>query len=90
MHLSVYAYKRKRTKSDSVTSQKAQHPPINPKSNVTTQKRHQKTSITQRLRTELGLSWCNDSQLTDVVKPVNGIPTFPLTAKLCNQKDTHL
>ena len=34
------------------------------------------------------VSWRNDSHPTDVVKPVYGIPTFPLTTKLCNQKDT--
>ena len=55
-------------------------------SNVTTQKRHQKlpnTQIADRLRT---VSLSNDSDLTDVVKPVNGIPAFLLTA--INQKDT--
>ena len=42
----------------------------------------QKTSITQRLRTDLGRSvGGNDSHPTDVVKPVYWIPTFPLTAK---------
>ena len=36
------------------------------------------TTIADRLRT---VSWDNDSHPTDVVKPVYGIPTFPLTAK---------
>ena len=27
------------------------------------------------------VSWGNDSHQTSVVKPVDGIPTFPLTAK---------
>ena len=36
-----------------------------------------KKSITQRLRTDLGRSYPNQ---TGVVKPVNGIPTFPLNA----------
>ena len=41
-----------------------------------------KTSITQRLRTDLRtVSFGNDSHPTGVVKPVYGIPTFPLTAK---------
>ena len=41
-----------------------------------------KTSITQRLRTDLGRSvGGNDSHPTGVAKPVYGIPTFPLTAK---------
>ena len=41
-----------------------------------------KTSITQRLRTDLGRSGGgNDSHPTDVIKPVYGIPSFSLTAK---------
>ena len=40
-----------------------------------------KTSITQRLRTDLGRSVGVTSNQTGVVKPVYGIPTFPLTAK---------
>ena len=40
-----------------------------------------KTSITQRLRTDLGRSVGVTSNPTGVVKPVYGIPTFPLTAK---------
>ena len=35
------------------------------------------------------VSWGNESHPTGVVKPVYGIPTFPLTQKPCNQKDTH-
>ena len=35
------------------------------------------TTIADRLRT---VSWGNDSHPTGVVKPVYGIPTFPLTA----------
>ena len=60
---------------------KAQHQKKNPKSNVTTQKRHQKfdyTKIADRLRT---VSRGNGSHLTGVVKPVYGISTFLLTAK---------
>ena len=34
------------------------------------------TTIADRLRT---VSWGNDSHPTGVVKPVNGIPTLPLT-----------
>ena len=44
-------------------------------------KRHQNfdyTMIADRLRTA---SWGNDGYPTGVVKPVDGIPTFPLTAK---------
>ena len=37
------------------------------------------TTIADRLRT---FSWGNDSHPTGVVKPVYGIPTFPLTAKV--------
>ena len=36
------------------------------------------TTIADQLR---AVSWSNDSHPTDVVKPVYGIPTFPLTAK---------
>ena len=36
------------------------------------------TTITDQLRT---VSWGKDSHPTGVVKPVNGIPTFPLTTK---------
>ena len=36
------------------------------------------TTIADRLRT---VSWGNDSHPTGVVNPVNGIQTFPLTAK---------
>ena len=39
-----------------------------------------KTLITQRLRTDLGRSVEVTSHPTGVVKPVNGYPTFPLTA----------
>ena len=39
-----------------------------------------KTSITQRLQTDFRtVSWVND---TGIVKPVYGIPTFSLTAKV--------
>ena len=36
------------------------------------------TTIADRLRTA---SWGNDSHPTGVAKPLNGIPTLPLTAK---------
>ena len=51
-----------------------------------------KISITQRLRTDLGRSVGVTivNHPTVVVKPVYGIPTFLLTAKACNQKDTQL
>ena len=49
-----------------------------PKSKVTTQKRNQNISIADRVRT---VSWSDDSNQTGVVKPVDGIKTFPLTAK---------
>ena len=39
-----------------------------------------KTSITQRLRTDLGRSVGVTSHPTGVVKPVYGYPTFPKTA----------
>ena len=43
-----------------------------------------KASITQRLQADLGqrmIIWSNDSHPTDLVKPVCGIPIFPITAK---------
>ena len=73
--------KRKRRRSDPVLWQK---PPI-PTENSKTKGQHTqtppKTSITQRLRTDLGRSVGVTSNPTGVVKPVYGIPTFPLTAK---------
>ena len=36
------------------------------------------TTIADRLKT---VSWSNDSHPTGGVKPIYGIPTFPLTAK---------
>ena len=44
------------------------------------------TTIADLLRT---VNWGNNIHPTWVVKPVHGIPTFPLT-KMCNQKDRHL
>ena len=61
-------YKRKRKRSDSVLRRKSLHRQKNPKSNMTTQKRHQNfdyTMIADRLRT---VSWGNDSYPTGVVK----------------------
>ena len=59
-------------------------PPI-PTENSKTKGQHTqtppKTSITQQLRTDLGRSVGVTSNPTGVVKPVYGIPTFPLTAK---------
>ena len=51
------------------------------KNKVTTQKRHQNidyTTIADRLRT---VSWSYDIHTTGVIKPVYGIPAFPLTVK---------
>ena len=45
------------------------------------------TKIADRHRT---VSWSNDSYPTTVVKPLYGIPTFPLTTKLCHQKEIYL
>ena len=55
------------------------HSQKTPKSKVRTQKQHQNfdsTMIADQLRT---VSWRDDSNQTDVVKLVNGIPTFRLT-----------
>ena len=76
-----FGYKRKRKRSDSVLWQKPLHPQKNKKkSNDTTPnatKNFDYTTIADRLRT---VSWDNDSNPIGVVKPTNGIPTFPLTA----------
>ena len=42
------------------------------------------TTIADRLRM---VSWSNDLNHTGVVKPVNGIPTFPITAKALYPKE---
>ena len=64
-------YKRKTKRSDSVLWQKPLHQQKNPKSKVTT-KTLPKTSITQRLRTDLGRSVgvTAASHPTGVVKPI--------------------
>ena len=51
-----YFFSEKRKRSDSALWQKPLHRQKNPKSNVTTQRTPPKTSITQRLRTDLGRS----------------------------------
>ena len=72
--------KRKRRRSDPVLWQNPlyQQKIRKPKDNTQTPP---KTSITQRLRTDLGRSVGVTSHPTGVVKPVYGYPTFPLTAK---------
>ena len=76
----VLQIKRKRRRSDPVLWQNPlyQQKIRKPKDNTQTPP---KTSITQRLRTDLGRSVGVTSNPTGVVKPVYGIPTFPLTAK---------
>ena len=71
--------KRKRRRSDPVLWQNPiyQQKIRKPKDNTQTPP---KTSITQRLRTDLGRSVGVTSHPTGVVKPVYGYPTFPLTA----------
>ena len=71
--------KRKRKRSDPVLWQNPlyQQKIRKPKDNTQTPP---KTSITQRLRTDLGRSVGVTSHPTGVVKPVYGYPTFPLTA----------
>ena len=72
--------KRKRRRTDPVLWQNPlyQQKIRKPKDNTQTPP---KTSITQRLRTDLGRSVGVTSHPTGVVKPVYGYPTFPLTAK---------
>ena len=57
------------------------------RNNTNTPHRIDYTTIAAQLRT---VSWSSDSHPTGVVKTVYGIPTFQLTLKLCNQKNTHL
>ena len=47
------------------------------------QKNFDYTTITDRLRT---VSWSHNSHSTDMVKPVYGYPTFPLTTKVVYSK----
>ena len=64
-------------RSDSDLWQKLIHPQKNLKCNVTTQKRHQNSDYTTIVDQHRTVSGGNDSNLTDVVKPVYGILTFP-------------
>ena len=82
--------KRKGKRSYSVLWQNPLQPQKDPKSNVTTQKRHKKfdyTTIVNWLRT---VSWSNNSHPTGVVKSVYERSTFPLneTALLSNAQTT--
>ena len=72
--------KRKRRRSDLVLWQNPlyQQKIRKPKDNTQTPP---KTSITQRLRTDLGRSVGVTSHPNGVIKPVYGYPTFPLTTK---------
>ena len=83
--------KEKRKRSDSVLWQKPFHRQKNPKSNVTTQRTPPKTSITQRLRTDLGRSAgvTIATQLVWLNHFTGSQPSY-LPQKPCNQKDTHL
>ena len=64
-------------------------PPI-PTENSKTKGQHTqtppKTSITQRLGTDLGRSVGVTSNPTGVVKPVIGIPTLPLTTTVVQEQ----
>ena len=51
-----------------------------------TKKKLDYTTIAGRLRT---INWSNDSNPTGVVKPVNGIKIFPLTAKTVSSKGVY-
>ena len=63
---------------------KAPSPTENPKKQRNNTETPPKTSITQRLRTDLhirAVSWGNESHPTGVIKPVYGVLTLPQTAK---------
>ena len=80
--------KEKRKRSDSALWQKPLHRQKNPKSNVTTQRTPPKTSITQRLRTDLGRS-AGVTKATQLVwlNRFTGSQPSHLPQKPCNQKD---
>ena len=73
--------KRKRRRSDPVLWQNPLYQQKIRKPKDNTHKSYQKLRLRQRLRTDLGRSVGVTSNPTGVVKPVYGIPTFPLTAK---------
>ena len=79
-----YRKRTKKEKKKEIWPSPMTKPPI-PIENSKTKGQHTqtppKTSISQRLRTDLGRSVGVTSNPTGVVKPVYGIPTFPLTAK---------
>ena len=79
LSIRMFCLKRERRRSDSVIWQNPlyQQKIRKPKDNTQTPP---KTSITQRLRTDLGRSVGVTSHPTSVVKPVYGYPSFPLTA----------
>ena len=84
--LHIWSSKRKRKRSDSILWQTPLHPQKTLKSKATTQKRHLNidyTTIAKRLR---AVSWGDDSNPIGVVKPVCGIPSFPLTTKAVKSK----
>ena len=82
--LNIRSYLEGQEKKKEIWPSPMTKPPI-PTENSKTKGQHTqtppKTSITQRLRTDLGRSVGVISNPTGVVKPVYGIPTFPLTAK---------
>ena len=79
--------KRKRKRSDSVPWQKPLHQQKCQKGNVTKQTTPQKSSIKQRLRTDLGRSvGVTNSHPTGVVNLVYGRPTFPLPTTAVKSK----
>ena len=71
--------KRKRKRSDSVLRQKPLHPEKNPNKQCDNTKKPPKTSMTQRLQTDLGRSVGVTTTTTGVVKPVYERSSFPVT-----------
>ena len=60
---------------------KAPTPTEKSKKQRNNKKRHQNFDYTTSANLLRTVNWSNDSHQTDVVKPVYGIPTFPLTTK---------
>ena len=65
---------------------KAPIPTENPKRNVTIQKLHQNFDYTTIADRHRMVSWGEDIHPTGMVKTVNGISTFQLTAKAVKSK----
>ena len=92
MHTALDMYLLFREKEGDLTQSYGKTPYTNRKfeNQRTTHKSHQKTSITQRLQTDLGRSVGVTSHPTGVVKLVYGYCTFPTNRKSRVIERTHI